>query len=895
VLVGRDSERAAVREVLTAARAGEGGSVGFTGPPGIGKTSMLDYCRSIAEGFLVVEAAGLWTSSPNPFAAVRALTSQLAPEAARRSVPVAAGDPEPFLPGADGTYGSDPLLFAARFVSLVHDAAAVSPVLILVDDAQWLDGPSFGSLQFLVPRVSGESAALLVTARDPSRLPYGLTHRMELAPLNEAQSEQMIAMSPRYTDPLRRATIVDTAAGNPLALFELSARPAVAGEVLTPFHLQSLYEQELSRLPTELRVTLATIVLQGREGGADVARALVRLGVGAEPLQELRAAGWVTDGTRGPRPRHPVVAAAVLAATPPEELVASHLALAEVIGHLDPLRALLHRASAATGPTPDLAAELAEQAGRANRAGRQEEAIEAYQHAARLGPAGAAEWMTMAAELAAAPGPVGRAQALVDLARRVVGAADPVERAAMQARLAVCTAQAELRLGHRDSAIAILLVTLPQLESERRSEVAETVIRTVGLQDPATAAAVAPYLDHDRSPLVHRLVTASALGEVGNAPESSSQQVRDAVQHLPPDAEALAVDLLAGVCLEWGWMGRARSLMLPVESGARASGQTLDLAESLLMIAFIDHELGRWNTSTARLSELLGLMDPLAAPGLVSEALLLQSEIDAARGVEGPCRAACRRARRLAELADDVRLEVLVDKREALLEIGLGDLAAAGRRLEHAADSARRADVWDPYSSPLPDLVEVYLRTDRAPEARRIAAEFVDQIGPDPPPLARARAARLRGMTAEHGTYDEHFRESIAIDHEVGAPFLAARTQLLYGERLRRDRRRVDGRAEIERALDTFRRLEATPWERRAATELVAAGGTAGLSVGPSLSELLTPQELQVAVLVADGRRNREIAGALFISDRTVEHHLSRAYRKLGLSSRTQLAARVRG
>jgi DNA-binding CsgD family transcriptional regulator len=197
--------------------------------------------------------------------------------------------------------------------------------------------------------------------------------------------------------------------------------------------------------------------------------------------------------------------------------------------------------------------------------------------------------------------------------------------------------------------------------------------------------------------------------------------------------------------------------------------------------------------------------------------------------------------------------------------------------------------IGHPYYSPIPDLIEAYAQAGQLHRARALLPEFLAQV-PGDHPLPAARAARCQGIVAA-GDFDRHFREAIAQHERNGVVFQHARTHLAYGERLRRTQRRRDARVQLRAAAEIFDGLDARPWAERARSELRASGET--MASGGNSTEQLTPQELQIALLVTEGRTNAEVGRALFLSTRTVEFHLSRAYRKLGVASRTELTRRL--
>ena len=192
--------------------------------------------------------------------------------------------------------------------------------------------------------------------------------------------------------------------------------------------------------------------------------------------------------------------------------------------------------------------------------------------------------------------------------------------------------------------------------------------------------------------------------------------------------------------------------------------------------------------------------------------------------------------------------------------------------------------------SPIPELIEAYARVGAMDQARALLPEFLAHVPGHANPQSAARAARCRGIAAADD-FDAYFQEAIALHERGDVVFQHARTHLAYGERLRRAQRRRDARVQLRAAAEIFDRLDARPWAERARAELRASGETMA-SPGQG-GKQLTPQELQIALLVSEGRTNAEVGRAVFLSTRTVEFHLSRTYRKLGVASRTELARRL--
>ena len=264
--------------------------------------------------------------------------------------------------------------------------------------------------------------------------------------------------------------------------------------------------------------------------------------------------------------------------------------------------------------------------------------------------------------------------------------------------------------------------------------------------------------------------------------------------------------------------------------------------------------------------------------------------MEAAQGRDDDCLRHADHAERMALELGLRKLELQARRSRALLDLGRGRLEEAITRYEGLRKLAADAGIAHPYYSTIPDLIEAYARAGAVDRAQALVPEFVAHVPGRANPQSAARAARCLGLTAV-GDFDTPFREAIALHERGDVVFQHARTHLAYGERLRRAQRRRDARVQLRGAAEIFDRLDARPWAERARAELRASGET--LASGGDGGEQLTPQELQIVLLVSEGRTNAEVGRAVFLSTRTVEFHLSRTYRKLGVSSRTELTRRI--
>jgi DNA-binding CsgD family transcriptional regulator len=226
------------------------------------------------------------------------------------------------------------------------------------------------------------------------------------------------------------------------------------------------------------------------------------------------------------------------------------------------------------------------------------------------------------------------------------------------------------------------------------------------------------------------------------------------------------------------------------------------------------------------------------------------------------------------------------------LELALGHPEAAVQHYEEWQTLLSSRAIDDTDLSPGPELVETYLRLGLNDDAVTVAAIHEESARAKGQPWALARAARVRGLLASDDELDRAFGGALDLHLNTPDTFETARTQLAYGARLRRAGRRIDAREQLRAAIEMFDALGAAPWADLSRTELEATGETARRRDASTLDDL-TPQELQIALLLVEGRTTRQVAAALFLSPKTIEYHLRNLYRKLGIHSRTELTEAV--
>jgi DNA-binding CsgD family transcriptional regulator len=326
---------------------------------------------------------------------------------------------------------------------------------------------------------------------------------------------------------------------------------------------------------------------------------------------------------------------------------------------------------------------------------------------------------------------------------------------------------------------------------------------------------------------------------------------------------------------------------------ARAAGALGVLAHELYVLSDLEFRTGRWGSSAANATEAANMARDTGNAFSLHYALGILALIAAAKGRAADCRMYVAEALDVAQRMDiDHRY---ISDAIGLLELGLGHPEEAIRHLEPAnrvaPEDSKPASALVVRPS-VPDLFEAYVRAARPlPTQLQNALAAAEQLEF---PVMRAAEKFCRALIADDVDYDDLYNDALRLHQEMHMPFAKARTALCYGERLRRDGRRVQARIQLRAAIQVFERLGATPWIDRAANELRATGETVRTRKAPA-AEALTAQELQIAQIVARGATNRETAATLFLSPKTIEVHLGRVYRKLAVRSRTELSLAMQG
>lgn len=903
-LVGRDVELTRIRRLLTNARDARSGVLSLRGAAGIGKSVLLDHAVSIAEaeGMRVVRGAGVESDSELAYGGLHQLLFPYLDRLDALPAPQATA-----LRCAFGLVEGDDanrFLISAGTLSLLADLAENVPLLCVVDDLQWLDQGSVEALLFAARRFVADPIAILFAVRDTSA-PFEIAgiEVVDLPGLAAPDAARLLDdHAPELGGPVR-ARVLAESVGNPLAIIELGSSRLAAhdadepdpAEQVRPLpvtrRVQETFRRQIVELPEPTQRALLAAAADTAAPLATIMHVIEALGGAADDLAPaehdrlLRIDSRITF-------RHPLVRAAAYQDAPLHRRIEVHRAYADAL-EADADRRAWHLAAATTTPDEAVAAELEAAAERAWHRGGAMAVSAAYDRAGRL----SADRELKARRIALA------SQAAFD-----AGKADRAARLAAEA----------LSLTTDTGVRADAIYTRGAVEYERTSPRADAEL-AIG------AAELVRDTDPERAALnFFEAVHAARHG----AAHDLLRRVVDLMRGFtPPEHWAPVVAALFG----WAelFAGRPEAAVGPMrELYTTTGGGGNDLMHRVtagfggLMIADDDGVAAGTEDMLAQVRATGALGWVPYTLNVLAVARLFRGEFADARAcvAEGASVAAElgntteRLAHRSVEVwlhavsGDEPRCRALAEEvlprararhrvNAEIADWGLGMLELSARRFKEAVDRLEKVHQGpasrDLLMRAVPDLVEAAVRCGEPERAReplatlRHWAEHVDR------PVATALTLRCRALLADDGDADALYTGALRLQERHGGPYERARTQLVYGEWLRRQRRRTEARAHLAAAVSAFEDLGAELWAERARGELAAFGerGDEPRRSGPLT--LLTPQELQVVRLAATGHTNKEIAAQLFLSPRTVGHHLYKAYPKLGVTGRAALAGLV--
>jgi DNA-binding CsgD family transcriptional regulator len=887
-LLGRDDELVQLYELITTI--GErGGAVVVRGEAGIGKSALLEAgaVRARERDVTVASATGTPSEARYAFAGLHQLllpfleARDRLPEPQRRALETALGL-------ADGE-APDPFLVGLAALRLLTEAEAKRPLLLVIDDAQWLDVPSAEVLAFVARRLELEPVLVLFAVREGIASvvdELGLSE-LHLGGLDDEAAKALIELTAPDLPSQLKLRVLDEAAGNPLALIELPAAAASlnggqpADALPLPTRLEEAFAARLTGLEPATRRLLLLAALEDGEL-PELARDPAWAPAVAAEL------GIADDGTF--RFRHPLIRSAVVQAATWDERRQAHAALAKAFAH-EPDRAVWHRAAVAGAGQDDVVAnDLDAAAERARLRGGRDLALAALERAAELSvdreaqalrllragalafelgrPTECVRLLMTAQQLGLSPHERARASFLVE-------ALEPTWSGAATIRSFARLAQELAAAGHEQRALQTLSAVAlrahwENLDQKTRRDVAEIAGRLAGARDDPV-----------------RLATLALFDPVGQGDEVLQRVRRTAPLDLPsPDAQFEVAQAAAAV-----W---APNLALPflraASTGYRADGRLALLAQALVFEAWAEVREGAARAAITAAAEGVRLAQETRQVRFIIVGQIAEALAAVEMGADG-------HAERLIETAEALLLPLGANPLLSQVAMARGRQALAQ---EHFAEAyVHLLRIFDANDPAYQQFVGGWVLADIADAAVQGDGDrvFVQQLLRDWEVVATATGAtRLdiqlryaKAVLADEADAEPLYVRAMSAGEE-GWPFYAARAQLAYGTWLRRHHRMTESRAPLRGAAQTFDGLGLLRYADRARRELRASGEAPRRRV-PEAWAQLTPQELQIAQLAAEGLSNREIGERLYLSHRTIGSHLYRLFPKLSVTSRTQLRA----
>jgi DNA-binding CsgD family transcriptional regulator len=890
VFVGRDVELAELTTMLER----PGVAVVLHGSAGVGKSRLLAEVIKRAGGLgqTVLRAHGVQSET----VAYTGLHQLLHPVLGRvPELPQRQAQALLTLFGRAEGPAPDLLLIRLGVLSLLEDVAQRAPVLLAVDDVQWLDPPTAELIRFVAERLDQPAAiTVLATLRDgePDPLAGAAVHRA-VAALSPEASADLLDATERGLSPAVRAQVLDAALGNPLALLELPRAAGNPESGMRPLPLTERLERVFGARMTGLDPRCRSLLLlaaaedDGAEDGTALWRAAASLGLAPDDLTPAVAAGVVDVDEGRVRFRHPLMRAAAYAAGSLAERGAAHRALAGALPE-DQDRAVRHLAAATLGRDEDVAAQLEQAADRYRARGAMSAAMTAYERAARLSPAAEnrARRLGQAGDAGLQAGDRANAARLIGEATAL--ATDPM----VSAGLAMPEYFLRVTTGSRGRDADELIELARRLDGTPL----QPMVIAIAAMDANTALDLHGKRERvERELLAMNLAPADpnrvmALAVV--APERHAAELTPLVRVFAREALSLGQHYLM-----LGLGGAAEALrLLPVAElcyraavdSSRRDGSLTDHCMALISYAALRLAAGDLTGALSQAEQARRLAGELSLPVAQAGAAAVSARVYAWRGDAGAAATALDEVRRLTDGADrSPAIAASAAWAAGLLALAQGRPGEAVEELlgvvEHRGWGA---------GFMIGDLAEAAHRAGGT-EIGDALAVAVREAGVFDADLLRHVVLRARALCADGDDAEPLFQQALAVTGGHRYPLEWARTRLAYGEWLRRGRRAVLARTQLSAAGTAFLWAGALPWTQRAQTELRAAGGLPG-SIGggalPDALRALTPQELQISRLAAAGLSNREIADQLFLSPRTVGVHLYRTYPKVGVRSRTELA-----
>lgn len=900
-LLGRGVERDRLDQILDGACRGLSGTLVLRGEPGVGKTVLLDYAQAAAADLQVIRIDGVETEMELSFAALHQFlrpclgSLDVLPSPQRTALRLAFGMQEGRTP--------DRFLVGLASLGLLAEHASRKPLLCLVDDAHCLDRESADALAFVARRLYADSIAIIFAVREPAPR-HGMLDglpELRLAGLAEADGCDLLASTagPQLPRPVAERIVAETG-GNPLALIEIGQELA-SGDLATDSplpepvplgrQLEQRYLREVQGLPADTQSLLLAAAADPTGDPSLLWQAGKDLGFAIEAAAAAEARQLITirDTVRF---RHPLIRSAVYYGASFAQRQRVHACLAEATSPAEPDRRAWHLAQAATGPDEAVAEDLEQAGERARGRGGWTEAAALLRRSATLSAdqAARARRMLSAAEASCNAGALDRAQAELDaaayrddqrhlgLAQRVQGRIHHARRQPAKATSALLAAATSL--GPVDIRLARDILVEAIVEAQINGQLAPEGATRTDVAHVAKALPLRPgtpgtigdlLLDADATLQLHGLDAAAPL----------LRHAIDAVRHHAADPPEM-FQWLAAACADATILAdesRLHELTRRMETTAREQGAMIPLSLALSYAGASGLLAGDLPEAERCFVEMTAIAEARGQPWSLGSLL-----ISAWRGQTQQAYAL------LGTVAEEAGRQgqgyqlVFADYARCILELGHGRYDAA------YASFASCIDDTSQIKSALPDLVEAAQRSGHRDAAHGAVGRLTKLATANPGPVTLGFLARAQALIADDGTdAEDHYQQAINHHSRARGPAHLARSHLLYGEWLRRAKRPRDARTSLRTAHQLFEDIGAQGFAARARLELAAAGQTVPAQAARH-SHGLTPQEAQVTRLAAAGATNAEIAAQLYLSPNTVDYHLRKVFRKLGVTSRRQLA-----
>jgi DNA-binding CsgD family transcriptional regulator len=879
-----------------------------TGEAGMGKTVLLAEAaaRARSAGMRVLPVTGRESESRLAFAGLHQLlrpvlssTADLPARQAQALMGALGLAEEPIAP--------DPLLTGVAVLTLLSDLSEQSPVLVVADDAHWLDRSSLEALAFAGSRLDAERAVLLVGARGQAP-PPGFDRgfpELHLEPLSAADAGLLLDGQPRPPRGRARQQVLAQAAGNPMALIELAkviaddpaaSRRWAAEPVPLTDRLTAVLTSRSATLPEQ---TQAALLLAAVADGPDLGAAASHgAGPDARALVPAEQLGLIKIGRTGLRFSHPLVRSAVYHSAPFAQRAAAHRQLAEAL-HDQPDRRAWHLAAAALQPDERVASLLEATAAQAQHRGGAAAAALAMERAAELSPDPADQARRLVAAASAAV-PTGQGDWVQDLAARALAVtADPELRLTARHDAAWTLAWS----GRRPAALSALISVaeeaspdLPALAWDALGSAAtvayqsgtpasrQAVSRTLGLLERLgpPPPGRAPGIDIH----AHKLWIRASADPIG----SRNQLLPDLRKIAGSPTEQPSLWRIASAAWLLDESDLAIAMMEETMQRLRAPGVRGTSGGGLTVLGWAYIDTGRWDEALEVAAEAGTLAEANQMDIVAASADVITATVLALRGDSGAAR---RHAARALGIVDPAECGLVAARaRRALGVAALADGSYLQAFSQLRGLFGKGGTPLHNYVSYLgvADLAEAAVRADRRMEGCDIIEHALSHLDGSASARLEQLIARARGILADLSNSEAHFGKALSEPAGDQWPFERAQLRLDYGEWLRRRRRINDAKPVLTEALGTFRRLGARSWAQRTEAELRASGvAVTGAPAEPDALAELTPQQRQIVRLASHGLTDREIADRLFLSPRTVSSHLYRSYPKLGVASRHQL------